>query len=259
VACPLCNVSTQVEVVPEGDRWRLKTSGETETTPALAEVTAANVSPETTDKIGPLPVPEEEKVMAKQKLTPEKREALRKELKAKIKAGLSRVEILKSLSDKFGISTEAMRWYWNAASASGTPKKVAPPAKSKPAAGPRVALKASKKAAPAAKSKPAKTKGPRPAPNAPKKVIHKAPVAKAHAAKPSQNGNTLHLPGILAQHTEGEFKRFLAAKKLVPHLEAATRREQELRKSVESLSRELRAESSKARQLQRQIKRLAKV
>ena len=45
----------------------------------------------------------------------------------------------------------------------------------------------------------------------------------------------------------------------VPHLEAATRREQELRKSVESLSRELRAESSKARKLQRQIKRLARV
>jgi hypothetical protein len=56
-----------------------------------------------------------------------------------------------------------------------------------------------------------------------------------------------------------EFKRSLAAKKLVPHLEAATRREQELRKSVKSLSSELRAESSKARQLQRQIKRLTRV
>ena len=198
--------------------------------------------------------------MAKQKLTPEKREALRKELAAKIKAGLPRVKILKSLSDKFGISTEGMRWYWNAASGNGTPKKAAPPAKSKPAAGPRVALKTHKKAAPAAKSKPAKTKSRRPAPKAPtKKAIHKAPVTKVRAAKPSQNGSSLQLPGILAQHTEKEFKRFLAAKKLVPHLEAATRREQELRKSVESLSRELRAESSKARQLQRQIKKLAKI
>jgi hypothetical protein len=237
VACPLCNVSTQVEVVPEGDRWRLKTSGETETTPALAEVTAAIVSPETTGKIGPLPVPDEEKVMAKQKLTPEKREALRKELKAKIKAGLSRVEILKSLADRYGISTEAMRWYWNAASANGTPKKVAP----------------------AAKSKPAKTKSRRPAPKAPtKKAIHKTRVTKVRAAKPSQNGSSLQLPSILAQHTEKEFKRFLAAKKLVPHLEAATRREQELRKSVKSLSRELRAESSKTRKLQRQIRNLTR-
>ena len=172
--------------------------------------------------------------MAKQKLTPEKRLALRKELAAKLKAGLPRVKILKSLSDKFGISTEGMRWYWNAASGNGTPKKAAPAAKSKPA------------------------NGRRPAPKAPKKVVHKAPAAKVHAAKPSQNGNSLHLPEIL-KHSEGEFKRFLAAKKLVPHLEAATRREQELRKSVQNLSRELRAESSKARKLQRQIKRLARV
>jgi hypothetical protein len=171
--------------------------------------------------------------MAKQKLTPEKRAALRKELAAKLKAGIPRVKILKSLSDKYGISTEGMRWYWYAASSNGSPKK-------------------------AAKSKPAKTKDRRPAPKAPKKAIHKATAAKVHAAKPSQNGSSLHLPDIL-KHSEGEFKRFLAAKKLVPHLEAATRREQELRKSVKSLSRELRAESSKARQLQRQIKKLAKV
>jgi hypothetical protein len=176
----------------------------------------------------------EEIPMAKQKLTPEKRAALRKELAAKIKAGLPRVKILKSLSDKFGISTEGMRWYWNAASSNGSPKKAAPLAKNKPAAGPL------------------------PAPKVPKKPIHKAPAAKVRAPKPSQNGNSLHLPEIL-KHSEGEFKRFLAAKKLVPHLEAATRREQELRKSVQSLSHELRAESSKARQLQRQIKKLAKV
>jgi hypothetical protein len=173
--------------------------------------------------------------MAKQKLTPEKRAALRKELAAKIKAGIPRVKILQSLSDKYGISTEGMRWYWNAASSNGTPKKTAPSAKSKPAAGPR------------------------PAPKAPKKALRKAPVAKVHAAKPSQNGNSLHLPGILTQHTEGEFKRFLAAKKLVPHLEAATRRELELRKSVQRYSRELRAETSKARKLQRQIRKLARV
>ena len=168
--------------------------------------------------------------MAKQKLTPEKRLSLRKELAAKIKAGLPRVQILKALSDKFGISTEGMRWYWNAASASGTPKKAA---KSKPAAGPR------------------------PAPKAPKKAAHRSPAAKVRAPRPSQNGSSLHLPDIL-KHSEGEFKRFLAAKKLVPHLEAATRREQELRKTVKSLSRELRAESSKARQLQRQINTLTR-
>src|SRR5205814_2028132 len=148
--------------------------------------------------------------MAKQKLTPEKRDALRKELAAKLKAGLPRVKILKSLSDKFGITTEGMRWYWNAASGNGAPKKAAPAAKSKPAAGPR------------------------PAPKAPKKSIRKAPAAKVAAQKPSQNGNSLHLPEIL-NHTEGELKRILAAKKLVPHLEAATRREQELRKHVMTL------------------------
>jgi hypothetical protein len=169
--------------------------------------------------------------MAKQKLTPEKRAALRKELAAKIKAGLPRVKILKSLSDKFGITTEGMRWYWNAASSNGAPKKVAPLAKSKPAPSPRPA---------------------------PKKAIRKATAAKVAAPKPSQNGSSLHLPEIL-NHTEGELKRILAAKKLVPYLEAATRREQELRKHVKTLSREIRAESSKARKLQRQIKKLAKV
>jgi hypothetical protein len=174
--------------------------------------------------------------MAKQKLTPEKRVILRNEVAAKIKAGLPRVEILKSLSAKFGISTEGMRWYYKDASGNGIPKKAAAPAKSKPA----------------------KTKGRRSAQKAPNKAIHNAPAAKVRAPKPSQNGNSLHLPDIL-KHSEGEFKRFLAAKKLVPHLEAATRREQKLRKGVQKLSRELRAESSKARQLQRQIKTLTRV
>jgi hypothetical protein len=152
----------------------------------------------------------EDNPMAKQKLTPEKRAALRKELATKLKAGIPRVKILQSLSDKFGISTEGMRWYWNAASSNGTPKK----------------------------------------------ALHKAPATKVRVPKPSHNGNSLHLPGILTQHTEGELKRILAAKKLVPHLEAATRREQELRRNVKRLSRELRAENTKARQLQRQIKTL---
>jgi hypothetical protein len=170
--------------------------------------------------------------MAKQKLTPEKRVVLRKELAAKIKAGVPRVKILKSLSVKFGITTEGMRWYYKDASGNGTPKKTASAAKSK-----------------------------EPAPKTPaaKKAIHKASAAKLAAPKASQNGHSLNLPGILTQHSEGELRRILAAKKLVPHLEAATRREQELRKSVKSLSRELRAESSKARQLQRQIRKLTKV
>jgi hypothetical protein len=176
----------------------------------------------------------EDNQMAKQKLTPEKRIALRKDLAAKMKAGLPRVKILKSLSDKFGITTEGMRWYWNAASGNGTPKKSAPAATSRPATGPR------------------------PAPKAQKRAFRKAPAAKLAAPKLSQNGSSLHLPEIL-NHTEGELRRILAAKKLVPHLEAATRREQELRKHVKTLSRELRAESSKARKLQRQIRKLAKV
>ena len=172
--------------------------------------------------------------MAKQKLTPAKRVILRKEVAAQIKAGVPRVEILKSLSVKFGISTEGMRWYYKDACANGTPKKPA--------------HATNKKAA----------EGRRSAPISTKKALRKAPRVKALATKPSQNGNSLHLPEIL-NHTEGELKRILAAKKLVPHLEAATRREQELRKSVKSLSRELRGESTKARKLQRQIKKLTRV
>ncbi len=193
----------------------------------------ALVSPKSGGMIVPLPSDcenlREDQRMAKQKLTPEKRAILRKVLAAKVKAGMSRSEILNSLSAQFGITTEGMRWYYKDATGTKKPKKAASAAKSKPASGPRPAFKAQKKA-----------------------------LRKAAAVKPSQNGSSLHLPEIL-KHSEGELRRILAAKKLVPHLEAATRREQELRRSVKRLSRELRTESTKARKLQRQIQRLARV
>src|ERR1700704_5536934 len=109
--------------------------------------------------IGPLPCycdnHHEEKRMAKQKLTPEKRALLRKALAAKVKAGIGRSEILKSLSTQFGITTEGMRWYYKEAAGTNKPKKA---------------------------------------------------VRKASAAKPSQNGSSLHLPEIL-NHSEGELRR----------------------------------------------------
>lgn len=238
VACPKCSVSTQVQVSPQGDRWSLKTAGETETTPPpqeATEATAAIDSPETAGKIGPLPKHDEEKDMAKQKLTPEKKAALRKELKAKLAAKVSRSEILKSLSTKFGISPEGIRWYLNAESPNGSSKKVKPPKKAK-------AVKAQSR-----KKKPAK------------KGFQATKAKKAHPSKPSSNGSALHLPELLGRLTEKALKGLLAAKRLVPVLEASRRREQELRSRVRGLSGELRVESSKARKLQRQIKKLAKV
>lgn len=173
--------------------------------------------------------------MAKQKLTPEKRVALRKELHAKQAAGVSRSAILKSLSAKFGISPEGMRWYLKEKSPNGSPQKAAAPSKPK-------AIKGG-------------SRGQKPAAKGP----HGTKPRKAPSPKPALNGNSLHLPEVLNRLTEKDLKQLLAAKKLVPDLEASRRRERELRARVRDLGRELRAESSKARKIQRQIKRLSRV
>lgn len=174
--------------------------------------------------------------MAKQKLTPEERVVLRQELKAQMSAGVKTSEILKSLSKKYGITPEGLRWYMNGASGSGTARKE----------------KAVKKKAKAAKANSRKQK---PA----KKTPKRAKAERAHSRKPSSNGHALHLPKVLGGLTEKALKGLLAAKRLVPSLEASRRLEEKLREGVRSLLRRLRLVGSKARKLQRQIKRLARV
>lgn len=174
--------------------------------------------------------------MAKQKLTPDKRVELRKELKAQVAAGVKRSEILKSLSAKYGITPEGLRWYLNAESPSRSVRKA----------------KATKKVA-SGKTKSRKEK---PAKKAAKRAWGKRASA---AAKASSNGHALHLPKVLGELTEKALKGLLAAKRLVPSLEASARREQELKTQIRSLSGELRAERTKARRIHRHIKRLARV
>jgi hypothetical protein len=173
--------------------------------------------------------------MAKQKLTPEKRVELRKELKAQLAAGVKRSEILKSLSAKYGITTEGLRWYLNAVSPNGSARKPKAPKRSK-----------------ASKSKSRRQK---PTKKRPKRARAK----RAYSRKSSSNGYALHLPKALGSLTEKALKGLLAARRLVPRLEASRRREQELRESVRDLGRELRVESTKARKIQRRIRRLARV
>jgi hypothetical protein len=168
--------------------------------------------------------------MAKQKLTPEKRVALRKELKRKLAAGVSRSEILKTLSTKFGITPEGMRWYL----------KEKFPKRSKASTASTGKRGMARRGGQTLGKQGAKAK-------------------KATSAKPALNGSALHLPEVLNRLTERDLKRLLSAKKMVPDLEASRRREQELRTRVRELGRELRAESYKARKIQRQIKRLARV
>jgi hypothetical protein len=176
-----------------------------------------------------------EKSMAKQKLTPEKRVALRTELKSQLSAGVKRSEILNSLSKKYGITPEGLRWYLNAESPNGSARKAKAAKKTKAAKG--------------------KSRKPRAAKKGPKRAWAR----NARAAKASSNGHALHLPKVLGSLTEKALKGLLAAKRLVPHLVASRRREQELRSSVRDLSQELRAETSKARRLERRIKKLARV
>jgi hypothetical protein len=173
--------------------------------------------------------------MAKQKLTPEKRVALRTELKSQLSAGVKRSEILKSLSEKYGISTEGLRWYLNAESPNGSAKKT----------------KAPKKVS-AAKAKSRKQKPAKKAPN-------RAQAKRAYSRRPSSNGHALHLPKVLGSLTEKALMGLLAAKRLMPRLEASRRREEAMRRGVRTLLSKLRAMSSKARRLQRRIKKLVRV
>jgi hypothetical protein len=176
--------------------------------------------------------------MAKQKLTPEQRAALRTELKAQLAAGMERSEILKSLSEKYGITPEALRWYLNAESPNASTGKA-------------------KKAKAAKKVKAAKAKNRKP--RAAKKAPKRARAKKAHPRKAPPNGRALHLPKVLGELTEKALKGLLAAKRLVPSLEVSRRREYELKTQIRSLSGELRAERTKARRIQRRIKKLARV
>jgi hypothetical protein len=162
--------------------------------------------------------------MAKQKLTPERRTLLRKELKANLAAGVEKSEILKSLSAKYGITSEGMRWYLNAASPNGSARR------GKAARGKSRKKKPGRKGSRGARAR--KARGPR--------------------------ARAVHLPGVLGQLTEKALRGLLAAKRLVPALDASRQREEELRARVRDLNRELRAESGKARKIQRQIKRLAR-
>ena len=82
---------------------------------------------------------------------------------------------------------------------------------------------------------------------------------KGYSRKPSSNGHALHLPKALGQLTQKALMGLLAAKHLVPSLEAARRLEEKLREGIRSLSRKLRLVGSKARKLERQIKKLSRV
>jgi hypothetical protein len=236
LSCSKCGVETQIEVYREGDELRLKTRTPSETgLPPAAEEPSSHPDNAIHSSLTLTLRKKEPKKMAKQKLTPEKKAALRKELKAKLSAKVSPSEILKSLSAKFGISPEGVRWYMNAESPNGSSKKVKAPKKAK-----------------AAK---AKSRKPRPA----KKTAKRAKAKRAYSRKPSSNGRALHLPKFLGTLTEKALKGLLAAKKLVPHLESVRQKEEELRQGVRNLMSKLRAMSSKARRLQRRIKKLVRV
>lgn len=168
--------------------------------------------------------------MAKQKLTPEKRAALRKELSRMLAAGVAPGKIMKTLSVKYGISTEGMRWYVKGARAS---KKESTPS-SAPAPQPKAARGPARKATKAVAKK------------------------KRRSPKASRNGQPVRLPGLLHTMSEKSLKYLLAAKKLVPSLETARRRAAQLQARIHKMGLHFRVASRKANKIARKIQKLAK-
>jgi hypothetical protein len=158
--------------------------------------------------------------MAKKKLSPSKREALRKEIGEQFAAGVPRIKIVNGLSKKYGIAPITMRWYLRTGfqSHSGSRLPSLNPASSTP-------------------DRSAVTRG------------------QLHQPSPPLAAD---LPKILFDRSEAQLKRLLEAKKLIPRLQAARDRERKLQEQIRRLDRERRAEASRAVTIERQVRALSK-
>jgi hypothetical protein len=160
--------------------------------------------------------------MAKRKLTEAQREKIRKDIRRGLSAGTSQADLMRAMSKKYSISTETVRWY----------------------------LKSGKNGSASAAAK--KAKGAKRRPTAkPSRRVSRAPRVK-HAT----NGHAGGLLGFVKSVSESALRRALAAKKLLPHLDAHLARKLELARVVREAKKSLRAIESKARKIRRKIARL---
>lgn len=170
--------------------------------------------------------------MPKNKLTDEKRDALRQEIKRGVKAGTPQARILETLSKKYGVSSEAIRYYLKALT-----KKTGLKAK-------KAAVKGAPKGA-----KPVKV-GKGKASKSPKSIV-KPQARKARAKFTSRGLAALRISDAVKGLTAKDLERALQARNLLPALEASRAR-------AESLRAKAREAAVQAARLERQFRKLVR-
>lgn len=160
--------------------------------------------------------------MAKRKLSEAQRVAIRKNIRTKIAAGEPQAEILRTISAQYKVSPETVRWYLKSSSNGAHSHRPGPKTRSK---------RSGKKGA-AARAK-----------TFPKR-------------RASANGKSHGLLDLVRSVTTEGLKRALAAKKLLPRLEAKIAEKLRLEGLAKKVRKALRAAESQAARLQRRVRRL---
>ena len=169
--------------------------------------------------------------MAKRKLSPEDREALRREMSEQIKSGAEQSDVLKAVSAKYSISVESARWYLK--SMKGVPKRK---------------KKSRKKATSKRKAKPVR----RPKTRAKVRRKRKRRIMKGRKAP----GAAIQMKRLVEELSEAALRRALSAKALFPKLEKQRRRETSLKEAHRKSGLALREAARGVEKLKRKIQGL---
>jgi hypothetical protein len=162
-------------------------------------------------------------LVAKRKLSEAQRVSIRRNIRSKVAAGDPQADILRTISARFKVSPETVRWYLKSAS-NGAPGH-RPGPKSHPAG-------AGKKAASAARTR------------------------AASKRRPSAGGKSHRLLDLVRSMSEEGLKRALAAKRLLPRLEAKIAQKLRLEGLARTVRKALRAAEAQAAKLRRKVARL---
>ena len=161
--------------------------------------------------------------MAKRKLDDSQRAAIRKEISAKLSAGVHQSDVLQSIAKRYSISSESVRWY----------------------------LKDVRKGRRSGSRKASGRTVLHGAGRAPKRGRAFKPVSKA-----SRNGHGKSLLEIVKSVSANALRRALEAKKLLPTLESLRKRYANLEQVKRTVNASLGAVAGKLKSLERRIGRL---
>ena len=161
--------------------------------------------------------------MAKRKLSEAQRVAIRKNIRSKISAGEPQAEILRTISAQYKVSPETVRWYLKSTSNGARARRPGPKA---------------------------------PSNGAQKRVASALRAKAASKRKHSANGKSHGLLDLVRSVSEEGLKRALAAKKLLPRLEAKIAQKLHLEGLARKVRKALRAADAQAARLKRKVARL---